>query len=198
MHLRHITVSAAAVFLLIGAGTLLIAPRPSTAANDQNPNQDEKLKIQIGQQIAPVHLTFGNKESDTVYLGSYLVNAIGCSDCHTNPQYIGNPFAGDPIMINAAGYMGGGRPFGPGVISRNITPDATGKPAGMSFSEFNQAMRLGTDFDHIHTLLQTMPWPRFRSLTDRDLQAIYQYLSAIPCLEGDPGVNPNPPARCTP
>jgi mono/diheme cytochrome c family protein len=179
MHLRRDTVSAAAVFFLIGASALIISPRPSTAANDQNPTQDEKLKIQIGQQIA-------------------LVNAIGCSDCHTNPQYIGNPFAGGPIVINAAGYMGGGRAFGPGVVSRNVTPNGAGQPAGMSFTDFNQAMRFGTDFDHIHPLLQTMPWPRFRNLTDRDMQAIYQYLSAIPCLEGDPGVNPNPPARCTP
>jgi hypothetical protein len=196
MHLHRGAVSAAAFIFLIGA--LMITPNPSPAANDQNPTQDEKLKIQIGQQIAPVHLTIGSKDSDMVYLGSYIVNAIGCSDCHTNPSYIGNPFAGGPILINAAAYMGGGRSFAPGVISRNITPDGTGKPAGMSYSEFNQAMRLGKDFDNIHPLLQTMPWPRFRSLTDRDMQAIYQYLSAIPCLEGDPGVNPTPPARCTP
>jgi hypothetical protein len=200
MHLHRSTVSAAAVFFLIGASALMVAPRPSPAANDQNPTQDEKLKIQIGQQIAPVHLTIGKKDSDTIYLGSYLVNAIGCSDCHTNPSYIGNPFGGGPILVNAAAYMGGGRSFGPGVTSRNITPDASGQPAGMSFSEFNQAMRLGTDFDHVHAvpLLQTMPWPRFRSLTDRDMQAIYQYLSAIPCLEGDPGVSSAPTARCTP
>jgi hypothetical protein len=148
--------------------------------------------------VPAISLNLNGNDRDTVYLGSYLVNAIGCSDCHTNPQYIGNPFAGDPIQINAAGYMGGGRVFGPGVISRNITPDASSRPAGMSYAEFTQAMRFGVDFDHIHPLLQVMPWPRFRSLTDRDIQAIYTYLSTIPCLEGDPGVSTTPTHRCTP
>jgi len=192
------TVSTALATLAVAAGTLtLIQPR-SQAANDKNPAQDEKLKILIGKVIVPaISLNLNGKDPDTVYLGSYLVNGAGCNDCHTNPQYVGNPFAGDPIQINAAQYMGGGRPFGPGVISRNITPDAAGHPAGMSYAEFSQAMRNGIDIDHIHPLLQTMPWPRFRNFTDRDMEAIYTYLSTIPCLEGDPGVSTAETHRCT-
>jgi hypothetical protein len=191
--------SAGVAFLAIAAGTLIITSPRSEAANDNNPTQDEKLKILIGQQIVPVSLKLGSKNPDSVYLGSYIVNAIGCNDCHTSPSYVGNPFGGDPVKINATAYMGGGRSFGPGVISRNITPEvATGQPAGMSFSEFTQAMRNGVDVDHIHTVLQTMPWPRYHNLTDRDLQAIYDYLSTIPCLEGDPGVSTAPTHRCTP
>lgn len=90
-----------------------------------------------------------------------------------------------------------GRTFGPAVTSRNITPDASGLPAGMSYAEFTQAVRFGVDIDQIHPLLQVMPWPRFRSLTDRDMQAIYTYLRATPCLEGDPGVSTTPTNRCT-
>jgi hypothetical protein len=195
--MRFQTLSAGLAFVTIAtAGFMLLSPR-SEAANDNNPTQDEKLKIRIGQQIVPaIRLNLNGKDPNTVYLGSYLVNAIGCSDCHTNPQYIGNPFAGDPIQINAAGYMGGGRTFGPAVTSRNITPDASGLPAGMSYAEFNQAVRFGVDIDRVHPLLQVMPWPRFQSLTDRDMQAIYTYLSAIPCLEGDPGVSTTPTNRC--
>jgi hypothetical protein len=33
-------------------------------------------------------------------------------------------------------------------------------------------------------LLQIMPWTAYQNMTDRDLRAIYEYLSAIPCLEG--------------
>jgi len=189
-------ISAGVAFLAIAAGALMLTSPRSEAANDNNPTQDEKLKILIGQQIVPVTLKLGSQNPDTVYLGSYLVNSIGCSDCHTQPQYIGNPFAGDPIQVNAAGYLGGGRSFGPGVVSRNITPDADRLPAGMSYSEFTQAMRYGVDADHIHSVLQVMPWPRFRSLTERDMQAIYAYLSTIPCLEGDPGVSTAPTHRC--
>lgn len=32
-------------------------------------------------------------------------------------------------------------------------------------------------------LLQIMPWPTFSGMTDDDLEAIYEYLSAIPCLD---------------
>src|SRR5689334_3355481 len=100
MHLSRF--SAGVAFLAIAAGTLIsISPR-SEAANDNNPTQDEKLKILIGQQVVPVPLKLASKNTDSVYLGSYLVNAIGCNDCHTNPQYVGNPFAGDPIKFNAA------------------------------------------------------------------------------------------------
>jgi hypothetical protein len=41
-------------------------------------------------------------------------------------------------------------------------------------------MRNGTDFDHQGRLLQVMPWPTFQNLTDRDLLAIYTYLSTLP------------------
>jgi hypothetical protein len=197
MYLRFRKVSAGAAFLAIAAAAITIASRRSEAANDNNSAQDEKLKIQIGATIVPVQLKLTGKDPDVVFLGSYIVNTAGCNDCHTNPSYIGNPFLGDAIQFNGTVYMGGGRSFGPGVFSRNITPDATGKPAGMSFPDFELAMRTGKDVDNIHPLLQTMPWPRFRSLTDRDMQAIYQYLSTIPCLEGDPGVDPTPPLRCS-
>ena len=200
MHVRR-TLSGSAALLLAAAAVITVSSRSSQAANDQNPTQDEKLKIQIGQQTAPVNLTLNKKDADTVYLGSYIVNVVaGCSDCHTFPEYLTDPFQGQPALVNAAKYLGGGRGFGPGVTSRNITPDASGKPAGMTYAEFVQAMRNGTDFDHVHTLLQVMPWPRFKYLTERDLQAIYQYLSSIPCLEGDPGVpvDPMAPPRCGP
>jgi len=39
-------------------------------------------------------------------------------------------------------------------------------------------------------LLQVMPWPTFSNLTDYDIQAIYTYLSAIPCI--DNSVSPGP------
>jgi len=183
--------AAAAVFVAIAATSVMTTSRPGLAANDNNQTQDEKLKIQIGARIAPVHLTIGKKDPDTVYLGSYLVNASnGCNDCHTNPSYApgGDPFLNQPKQINKDHYLGGGASFGPFVTSRNITPDASGKKTGM-------------DFDHVHgpnVPLQVMPWPVYGNLTDREMNAIYTYLSTIPCLEGDPGVPApaNPASRC--
>jgi len=174
---------------------LMLTSGQSRADNDNNPPQDEKQKIEIGAKITPVHLNMSHKDASTVYLGSYIVNAMGgCNDCHTNPSYTatGDPYKGQPKAFNAAKYLGGGATFGP-FTSRNITPDATGKPAGLSYSDFVQVIRTGKDFDHQHGAnvpLQVMPWPVYQSMTDRDLAAIYAYLSAIPCLEGDPGIVP--------
>jgi hypothetical protein len=39
-------------------------------------------------------------------------------------------------------------------------------------------------------LLQIMPWPNFKSLSDRDVRAIYEYLRAVPCVEGPPAPSP--------
>jgi hypothetical protein len=35
-------------------------------------------------------------------------------------------------------------------------------------------------------LLQIMPWPTYTHMTRRYMRAIYEYLRAIPCIEGPP------------
>ena len=120
------------------------------------------------------------------------------------------PFTGKK-QVNPKMYLAGGSDFGaldPGglsahIVSRNLTPDRTGLPeGGHAFAEFSQIMRSGVDFDHLHptctgalnpgcvpppfngALLQIMPWPAFQEMSDHDLEAIYEYLSAIPCNAG--------------
>jgi mono/diheme cytochrome c family protein len=125
-----------------------------------------------------------------------------------NPYLLSPPFTGNK-QLNLATYLGGGRDFGPNgsvqhLYSRNLTPDKTGLPAGgHTYKEFVEIMRRGTDFDHVHPnctdgiatgncylspvngdLLQVMRWPFFQNMTDHDLRAIYEYLSAIPCNPG--------------
>ena len=125
-----------------------------------------------------------------------------------NPYFLSPPFTGNK-QLNLATYLGGGRDFGPNgsvqhLYSRNLTPDKTGLPAGgHTYKEFVEIMRRGTDFDHVHPnctdgiatancfmppvngdLLQVMRWPFFQNMTDHDLRAIYEYLSAIPCNPG--------------
>ena len=97
------------------------------------------------------------------------------------------------------------------IISRNLTPDKTGLPEGSrTLAEFTQILRTGIDLDQAHpncptntpncllppfngNVLQVMPWPNFQNMTDRQIMAIYVYLSAVPCLEGGPG---EPSNRC--
>jgi hypothetical protein len=92
---------------------------------------------------------------------------------------------------------------------------------GHTLAEFKQIMRHGTDFDQIHptctpeqlaeieagatpvciptspgntadgNLLQVMPWPTFSQMSDRDIEAIYAYLSAIPCIDNTTSTPPD-------
>lgn len=189
----------------------------------QGEGNDGDSRIQQGLEIAPVALNLEGKNVALVGLGSYIVNAhVPCNECHgAGPaitQFLpgGNPYFGQPAVINPATYFGGGRDFGPVVpgsahiISRNLTPDKTGLPiGGRTLEEFVQIIRTGVDLDNQHPtcppgvvntscipapyrgdLLQTMPWPGLRNLTDHDLRAIYEYLSAIPCVSGPPAPSP--------
>jgi hypothetical protein len=153
-------------------------------------------RVVRGFHITPVKLNLRGKNVALVGLGSYLVNATGgCNDCHTNPSYAegGDPFAGEPEQINVDGYLAGGRAFGP-FIARNLTPDEQGRPAGYTLQQFFEVMRTGRDLKQLpppapspaNDLLQVMPWPVFRNLSDTDLRAIYEFLRAIPTQPGFP------------
>ena len=117
----------------------------------------------------------------------------------------GDPFGGLPTSqglntqivanYNILHYLAGGFCFGPFMV-RNLTPDKNGLPEGLTQDEFIKVMRTGDDVhcdndpsDPICGLgpptpvLQVMPWPVYHSMTDRDLKAIYQYLTALPSAE---------------
>jgi hypothetical protein len=206
-HRKHLTtlLTAALVATVLGFA-LTDSPKGKAAGG----GDDSESKIQRGLAIAPVPLNLAGKNRALVGLGSYIVNAAGdCNGCHAGPSgefaVGGDPFQGEPKQINQDAYLAGGTElFGPVFVPRNLTPDKTGRPeGGATFEEFRGIMRTGIDPDQAHLFignpyLQVMPWPNFQNMTDNDLRAIYEYLSAIPCIEGDPGL-PNPRAigtRC--
>jgi hypothetical protein len=204
--------------LRIAAAVGWMALSALAAADERHYDRDDDPRIHLGLENAPVPLDLRGKDPALVGLGSYLVASGGCNDCHTastssefapggNPYFKGNP----PKVVNQATYLGGGRNFGalipgtPQIVSRNLTPDRSGRPAGgRSFYEFLETLRTGVDLDHLHPncadtvttncfpaaqpfngdLLQIMPWPDFQIMTEHEIRAIYEYLSAIPCLVG--------------
>ncbi|HEY0662034.1 MAG TPA: hypothetical protein VGD21_12030 [Lysobacter sp.] len=174
---------AAAAFALLG----IVA-----TASAQTPSPDEAAKSRKGYAISPVPLNLTGKNPFLVGLGSYIVNSQGaCTDCHTSPPYAdgGDPFLGQPTVHNVAGFLAGGTPFGP-FISRNLTPNASGLPAGLTLDQFMFVLNTGADLkgqppfvpSQENDLLQVMPWPVHRNMTRRDQRAIYEYLRAIPCV----------------
>jgi hypothetical protein len=171
------------VSLIGGVVSALICVRAVPAIAQGNETQS---RVQQGLDIAPVPLDLQGKNGALVGLGSYLANALGgCNDCHTCPTYAPgvehNPFLGGDGQLNADAHMAGGVPFGP-IVSANLTPDAEGNPAGLTREEFLEEIRTGHDVD-TGAILQVMPWPLLRNATDYDLQAMYEYLRAIPARE---------------
>jgi hypothetical protein len=199
------TTAAIGAFVL----TAFMLGMPRVAAHDDDHDGDSRVRR--GFEIAPVKLNLHRKNRELVGLGSYIVNAVSeCNGCHSqgpqteftptgNPYLLSPPFSGKE-QINPATYLGGGRDFGPfpgptspiHIVSRNLTPDKTGLPiGGDTFEEFRHTIRTGVDPDQLHpmlpppfngALLQIMPWPAYQHMTDHDLRAIYEYLSAIPCV----------------
>lgn len=193
---------------LVGLVVLVVSPSVMPASSktdmavtshDDDDDDDGDIPestVRRGLRLAPVPLNLRHKNRALAGLGSYIVNAQGgCNGCHTNPSYLPghDPFAGEPEQINAPCYLSGGQEFGP-FVSRNLTPNAQGLPAGMSFNLFLHTLRTGEDdespfnppFDH--GLLQVMPWPEFGKMSTRDIRAIYEYLRAIPSRQ--PCLNP--------
>jgi hypothetical protein len=184
--MKSILTSIAAIAALFGALSLI----SNFSVQGQSNNRDGESEIQIGFAISPVKLNLHGKNRALVGLGSYIVNAQGgCNDCHTCPSYKPghNPFPptlGDG-QINNVGYLAGGVDFGP-FTSKNITPDpTTGRPAGLTLEQFKNVIRTG--FDPVDGMtLSVMPWPIYRNMSDRDLEAIYSFLSAIPSATPPP------------
>ena len=174
--------------LIAGAALSVLVMAGVRADNDDDDRGGSERQSQIrrGFEIVPqgVQLNLAGKNRALVGLGSYIVNTSGCNDCHTHPEYLpgGNPFLGQPEMINFPVYLSGGRQFGP-FTSANLTPDSTGKPVGLTLKEFIQTLRTGHNpHDPPGAIIQVMPWPVYGKKTEHDLKAIYEFLRAIPSL----------------
>jgi hypothetical protein len=223
-----------ATLSLVGAALAVMLTRSPAAQAQDDWNGDEGSRIKIGFEIAPVPLNLNGKDRNLVGLGSYWVNGVSdCNFCHTsggppNFNYAngGNPYFGQKKKTDPTTYLAGGTDFGPAVppipgiypppdygsyvgpdiITRNLTPDKTGRAeGGRTLAQFKEILRTGHDLDHIHptctsalptptpancipppvdgNLLQVMPWPDMQDMSDHDIEALYEYLSAIPCID---------------
>jgi L-ascorbate metabolism protein UlaG (beta-lactamase superfamily) len=59
----------------------------------------------------------------------------------------------------------------------------------LTLAAFKNLLRTGHDPDVAGALLPVMPWPIFGMMSEQDLNAVYEYLRAIP-----PAATPN--VRC--
>lgn len=124
--------------------------------------------------------------NDTVAHGKYLVNTAGCIDCHTQRQ--------GPDLNLALSFAGGVKmklPSGDAVLSKNITPDASGI-GSWTRAQFIRRFAAYRDADNLYQVsagdAQTfMPWNMYAGMSDQDLGAIYDFLRTVkPIKTEDP------------
>ena len=167
---------------LIGLGSFIINAQAdcngchgSDPANEYLPNHNPYFLEPLNSKATYNQATYLN--------GGQNFGAVG-------PGVVQDPKS--PLFVGAG--------LGPAIISRNLTPDYTGNPeGGNDLRQFIKILRTGHDFDKLHlnctnvitdncysfpvdgSLLQVMPWPLYRHMTDHQLEAIWTYLSSVPC-----------------
>ena len=173
MHIRSrttISVAALGVALAFAAVTSVSYADPKDTIDSSRIQQGF-----AASPIPKEDLNLKGKDPAAVALGSYLTFAGDCVGCHSFPRFLfkggttqnlsfqgSDPTVGDPFSppsfggatqtvngqlkanFNVKHYMAGGRCFGP-IQARNLTPDDSGRPRGLTEDEFIRAMRTGED-----------------------------------------------------
>lgn len=141
-------------------------------------------------------------QAEKVKRGDYLVNSMGCGDCHTpmkmgpnGPEYDKDRFlSGQPadeklppppapsgpwiVSVSGTGTAWSG-PWGIS-YTQNLTPDPeTGVSGTYTEDQFVMTIREGKKQGRGRAILPPMPWQVIRNLTDDDLKSIYAYLKTV-------------------
>jgi hypothetical protein len=161
------------------------------------------LAVGCNKRENPYGVTQQPSAEELMQRGHYLVDVIGCSDCHSpkvfgeygptpdpNRLLSGHP-ENLPIGKINKDVLEEWALFGPhntavagpwGVsFAANLTPDPTGI-GSWTFEQFQTAMTKGKfkGLEGARDLLPPMPWPNYARMTKDDLQAIYAYLMSLP------------------
>ena len=155
-------------------------------------------------------------ETSAVERGKYLVEAIGCADCHT-PLVMGpngperdlaRDLSGHPqdLVLPAApampaGWMALGAstltawsgPWGTS-FTANLTPDEETGLGTWTADQFVETIRTQRHMGRGRPLLPPMPAAFYANLGDEDLRAIFAYLQSIPAVRNRVP-EPLPPAE---
>lgn len=146
-------------------------------------------------------------EAELVKRGEYLVNAVGCDDCHSpktpgpngfevieDLRFSGYPSERALMKVDTNSIKTGWSMFGTDFTSTvgqwgmsfaaNITSDATGI-GNWTEQQFFKAIREGKykGLDNSRPLLPPMPWFVYRNFSDEDIRAIYHYLKTTKPVE---------------
>jgi len=138
--------------------------------------------------------------------GEYLVEIMGCHDCHTpakmgpngpeqdrsralsgHPEELVMPPApalppGPWVASIAATFTAFASPAGT-VFTRNLTPDKETGLGDWTVEEFIATMKTGRERGKGRPVLPPMPVQNLRALSDSDIRSLFAYLQSIPAIK---------------
>src|SRR5262245_43247434 len=136
--------------------------------------------------------------------GEYLVEIMGCHDCHTpakmgpngpeqdrtralsgHPEQLVMPAApaqGPWVASIAATFTAFASPGGV-VFTRNLTPDKETGLGDWTVEEFIATMKTGRERGKGRPVLPPMPVQNLRALSDTDIRALFAYLQSLPPIK---------------
>lgn len=178
------TLIAPAMMLIAVLSTAIVGA--SSANSDQQPSAAGTKEQQIAR-------------------GKYLVEIMGCHDCHTpaklgpngpeqdrsralsgHPEQLVMPPAPAPtgpwVASIAATFTAFGSPAGT-VFTRNLTPDKETGLGDWTVEEFIATMKTGRERGKGRPVLPPMPVQNLRELSDPDIRALFAYLQSIPAIK---------------
>jgi mono/diheme cytochrome c family protein len=118
---------------------------------------------------------------DPVKWGKYLVEGMGCVECHT-------PLDGKGGNIESLRLAGGVRfslgPYGD-FVTFNLTSDTATGLGGFTDEQIKDVLTRGVRRDGTRMLPFPMPWPAFAKMKPEDLNAIIAYLRTLPPIHNE-------------
>jgi mono/diheme cytochrome c family protein len=138
--------------------------------------------------------------------GEYLVEIMGCHDCHTpakmgpngpeqdrsralsgHPEQLVMPPApalppGPWVASIAATFTAFASPGGT-VFTKNLTPDKETGLGDWTVEEFIATMKTGRERGKGRPVLPPMPVQNLKAMSDSDIRALFAYLQSIPAIK---------------
>ena len=156
-----------------------------------------------GDQLKPPSAPAGLNAQQT--RGKYLVDIMGCHDCHTpmkmgpkGPEWdLDRALSGHPeelkmpappavpmpwMAVGAATMTAWNGPWGTS-FTMNLTPDKETGLGDWTVEEFIATMKTGLERGKGRPVLPPMPVQNLRNLTDTDIRALFAYLQSIPAIK---------------
>jgi mono/diheme cytochrome c family protein len=179
-------------------GKIIFPPMPVPTYNDMS-DADVKAIVAFLHTVKPVHNEVPQSKwnipqqamppakglpappaSDKVAYGRYIVTALAhCFECHSGPDAHGAP---DPDhLLGAGGFLITLAP-GATVMTANITPDPDTGIGKWSDADIRKALTQGIRPDGRH-LSPPMPFPFFKNMTNKDLDAVIAFIRTIPPIK---------------